>query len=271
MENGGDRVDENETMGQSMKPKVEIFPDEQALAMALAQTVVALAAKAVAVRGRCRLAIPGGSVVSLLGRGLAGLPVDASRWEIFWTDERCVPRTDPNSNFHLAKTVLFSGLRLLPGQIHSPPGELGPDAAAQAYETELNAIFGAATLPRFDLVLLGVGEDGHVASLFPGNPAVRETYRRVAPVGNAPKPPPARITLTLPVLNQARHVIVAAAGAGKAEALSRVFAPQRAQLELPAQMLAPRNGDIRWLLDSTAASKLPSSISGPQPHAEKAP
>ena len=258
-EKGGDRVAENETMAKSMKPQVEIFPDDRALAGALAQTVAALGAEAVAARGRFRLAIPGGSVVALLGRGLAGIPVDAARWEIFWADERCVPPADPQSNCRLAQTELLSRLNVPASQIHPAAGELEPETAAAGYEAVLSAVFGTAAPPRFDLVLLGLGADGHVASLFPGNPALQETQRWVAPVRNAPKPPPERITLTLPVLNQARHVLVAAAGAGKAEVLGPVLAPERARLELPAQLLAPRNGDLRWLLDSAAAAKLKDS------------
>lgn len=246
-------------MAQSMKPQVEIYADEEALAGALARRVAAIAAEAVAARGRCRLALPGGSVVALLGRGLAGLPADASHWEIFWTDERCVPPADPQSNYRLAQTELLSRLNVPAGQIHPAPGELEPEKGAAGYAAALSAVFGTAAPPRFDLVLLGLGADGHVASLFPGNPALQETQRWVAPVRNAPKPPPERITLTLPVLNQARHVLVAAGGAGKAEVLGRVFAPERARLELPAQLLAPRNGELHWLLDRAAAAKLKDS------------
>lgn len=238
-----------------MNPRVEIFPDDRALAAALAQTVAALGAEAVATRGRFRLALPGGSVVSLLAKGLAGLPADASHWEIFWTDERCVPAADPQSNFHLAQTGLLSRLNVSASHIHPADGAAGPEAAARAYTAELENIFGVGAPPRFDLILLGLGEDGHVASLFPGNPALQETQRWAAPVRNAPKPPPERITLILPVLNRARHVIVAAAGAGKAGVVARIFFPDQAPV-LPAQLLNPCEGELQWLFDRAAAAKL---------------
>ena len=130
--------------------------------------------------------------------------------------------------------------------------------AARAYEAEIAGFLGADAAPGFDLVLLGIGEDGHVASLFPGNPALLETKRLVAPVRNAPKPPSERITLTLPVLNRARHLLVVATGVGKAEALAGVFSPGGAPA-LPAQQLHPRDGDLHWLLDRAAAVKLKDS------------
>jgi 6-phosphogluconolactonase len=238
-----------------MKPTVEIFSGRDGLGAAVAERVAAFAAEAVAARGRFMVAIPGGSVVALLARGLEKIHVDASKWHVFWTDERGVPPSDPQSNFHIAQSELFGRLRI-PGEgIHPANGSLGPDAAARAYEADLARVFGSGEIPRFDLVLLGIGEDGHVASLFPDNPALLETQRWVAPVRRAPKPPSERITLTLPVINRARHVVVVAAGEGKADALSRVFASNGRPFELPAQRLRPDDGDLRWMLDSAAAAK----------------
>ena len=217
-----------------MKPVLEILENGQALSAALAERVAAGAAEALAARGRFVLAIPGGSVVSLLARGLA--KVDAANWHVFWTDERCVPLSDPQSNFRLAETELLP--KLAGAHLHPIRG------SAADYEQEI-----AGFLP-LDLVLLGVGEDGHVASLFPGNPALLETKRAVADVHHAPKPPPERVTLTLPVLNAARQVLVVAAGAGKADVVGRVFAEPA---DLPAQKLS---GPPRWLLDRAAAAHL---------------
>lgn len=220
-----------------MKPVLEILENGQALSATLAARVAACAAEALAARGRFALAIPGGSVVSLLARGLA--KVDAANWHVFWTDERCVPLSDPQSNFCLAETELLP--KLAGARVHPMLG------SAADYENELRPF-----LP-LDLVLLGVGEDGHVASLFPGNPAARETARLVADVHGAPKPPPERVTLTFPVLNAARETIVVAAGAGKAAVVGRVFA---ACGDLPAQRLS---GSPRWLLDRAAAAHLKES------------
>ena len=218
-----------------MKAVPEIFADENALASALAARVAARAAEAVAARGRFALAIPGGSVLSLLARGLPPR-TDASQWHLFWTDERCVPLADPRSNFHLAETELLP--KLAGARVHPVRG------SAADYETEIGPF-----LP-LDLVLLGLGEDGHVASLFPGNPATRETARLVADVHGAPKPPPDRVTLTFPVLDAARETLVVAAGAGKAAIAGRIFS---APGDLPAQRLS---GSPRWLLDRAAAAHL---------------
>lgn len=218
-----------------VQPPIEILADENRLASALAARIASAADAALAARGRFALAIPGGSVVQLLARGLAA-PVAAANWHVFWTDERRVPLSDPQSNFRLAETELLP--KLAGAQVHPLRG-----SAAEG-ETELRPF-----LP-LDLVLLGVGEDGHVASLFPGNPATRETQRLVADVRNAPKPPPDRATLTFPVLNAARQTIVVAAGAGKAAVVGRIFS---APGDLPAQRLS---GSPRWLLDRAAAAHL---------------
>ncbi|NCA82631.1 MAG: 6-phosphogluconolactonase [Opitutae bacterium] len=219
-----------------MKPIREILENAPALSAALAARVAACAAEALAARGAFHLALPGGSAVSLFAHGLARTQIHASQWHVFWTDERCVPLSDPQSNFQLAQTELLP--RLAGAHLHPIRG------SAATYETEI-----APFLP-LDLVLLGVGEDGHVASLFPGNPALLETNHSVATVSNAPKPPPDRITLTFPVLNAARHLLVVAAGAGKAGIVARVFSRPS---DLPAQRLS---GNPRWLLDRAAAAHL---------------
>jgi len=221
-----------------VQPEIEILADKAALANVLAARIVSAAAAALAARGRFALAIPGGSVVQLLAHGLAA-PVAAANWHVFWTDERRVPLSDPQSNFRLAETELLP--KLAGAQVHPLRGSVAE------YEKEL-----APFLP-LDLVLLGVGEDGHVASLFPGNPATQEPARLVADVHGAPKPPPDRVTLTFPVLNAARQILVVAARAGKAAVVGRGFA---ACGDLPAQRLS---GSPRWLLDRAAAAHLKES------------
>ena len=218
-----------------VQPEIEILADETALANVLAARIVSAAAAAIAARGRFALAIPGGSVVQLLARGLAA-PVAAANWHVFWTDERRVPLSDPQSNFRFAETEFLP--KLAGAQVHPLRG------SAADCENELRPF-----LP-LDLVLLGVGEDGHVASLFPGNPATHEPAHLVAEVHGAPKPPPDRVTLTFPVLNSARQILVVAAGAGKAAIVGRVFA---APGDLPAQRLSE---NARWLLDRAAAAHL---------------
>ena len=240
-----------------MPPVFDIFTDCEALASALAIRVAAIAAEAAAARGAFRIAIPGGSVVAFLARGLAQVKLEPAAWHVFWADERCVPLADPRSNARLAQVELLDRLRIPPARQHVIEGSLGPEAAAAAYEEDLKTAFGARGLPVFDLVLLGLGEDGHIASLFPGHPALAETTRWAAPVWDAPKPPPERVTLTLPVLNQARHILVAAAGDGKAAAAAQCCAPPAADAApLPARRLAPAAGELRWLLDRAAAAQL---------------
>jgi 6-phosphogluconolactonase len=254
-----------------MNPGVEVFPGSEELSAALAAHVAAAAAEARAARGRFLLAIPGGSVISFLARGGAGAAGDVAAWHVFWTDERGVPLTDPQSNYHLAQTEWLGRLAIPRGQLHPIDGALGPEAAARAAADELAALAGRADIPRFDLVVLGLGEDGHVASLFPENPALAETARLYAPVWNAPKPPPERVTLTLPVLNRARCILVAAAGSGKAGVIARIFAPPADATPLPAQRLRPGDGKLRWLLDRAAAARLPGSCLTPTPTAKEAP
>lgn len=246
-------------MCADMEPSVDIYRGRGELARALAARVAVLAAEALLARERFRLAIPGGSVVSLLAQGAAEHELDTARWEIFWTDERCVPQDDPQSNFHAAQAEWFGPLGVPRHRLHPANGALGPEAAANAYAADLARVFGADAepWPRLDLVLLGIGEDGHVASLFPGDPALEEARCWVVPVFHAPKPPSERISLSLPVLNHARHLLVVAAGEGKANALSRVWAPDATAAPLPAQRLQPVDGDLRWMLDPAAGASYP--------------
>ncbi|NLG34510.1 MAG: 6-phosphogluconolactonase [Lentisphaerae bacterium] len=245
-----------------MEPGVKIMADAGRLAEELAAQLRAWSAEAVAERGRFTVAIPGGSVIPLLGEALGGGRAGMSAWHWFWVDERCVSPEDPLSNVRQAREELFAGREAEAGVIHAPDGGRGPERAADAYEQvlrrELDA--GGDGWPRFDLVVLGVGEDGHVASLFPGHRALEEDRRWVVPVRGAPKPPPDRISLTLPVINAARHVVLAAAGAGKAGLLERVWTAREGETLLPAQRVRPAAGGKLWLVDRAAAARLPASM-----------
>ena len=215
-------------MTRRQEPEMEVFPGPGDLSAALAERVAALAAAALAERGGFRIAIPGGSVMGLLAQGFAGQAADMGRWDWFWVDERCVGREDPRSNAGEAERGWLSRRAVPPERVHAMDGGRGPEAGARDYEAELGRVSGSGPgeWPRLDLVVLGLGEDGHVASLFPGHPALEETRRRVVPVRGAPKPPPERITMTLPLLNHAREVWVVAAGAAKAAvAAMRPFSP----------------------------------------------
>jgi 6-phosphogluconolactonase len=192
--------------------------------------------------GRACIALAGGTTPRAVHEALATLP--DIPWEsvhVFFGDERCVPAEHPDSNYRMAKESLLDRVPIPSSQIHRPDADRADrDAAARAYEAILPAVF--------DLVVLGIGEDGHTASLFPDSPALNERERRCIPV-LGPKPPPERLTLTPPVLEAARAAIVLAVGAGKAEAVARALEGAWDPRATPAQLVRERT----WFLDPAAA------------------
>jgi 6-phosphogluconolactonase len=203
-----------------------------------------------------QIALTGGSSARLAYERLAAMEVDWSRCTLWFGDERCVPPEDEHSNFGMVRDSLLDPLPDPPPEVHRIAGELGPDEGAAAYERDLREALGEG-IPRFDLVLLGLGPDGHCASLFPGDPALDEQDRPavgVARSGLAPWVP--RVTLTLPVLNAARQVLFLVTGADKAEAAARAFGggPDR---RTPASLVAPTDGTLTVLADRSAAERLP--------------
>ena len=240
-------------------PKITILSNHEELSVALSAHIARSGEQAIAERGRFLIALSGGSVMTLIARGLLGGPaVDGSLWQVFWADERCVPLASPDSNFRYANEALLKPLNIPREQIHTLDDTLTPDAAALSYASTLAQVFQpeSGELPKFDLILLGLGEDGHTASLFPHHPVLTETQRWVVPVLDAPKPPPARITLTLPVINHARHIVFMAAGASKSAIVSEVLDPNVQPPKLPVQLVSPEDGDLRWFIDEAAATNL---------------
>jgi 6-phosphogluconolactonase len=237
---------------------VRTFPDLDTLTRAAADDLAALAAAAVAERGRCHIALSGGSTPRRLFQHLAGragdLPWD--RIHLWWGDERCVPPDHPDSNYGAARALLIEPLQLDEARVHRIHGELDPGASARAYEDELRATL--EDPPEYDVVLLGMGPDGHTASLFPGSPALDETKRLV--VANPVKSPlvaggaATRITFTAPAINAARHVRFLVAGADKAEALAQVLEGPRDPHRYPSQLIA--GADVGWLVDRAAGARL---------------
>ncbi|HZN56067.1 MAG TPA: 6-phosphogluconolactonase [Candidatus Polarisedimenticolaceae bacterium] len=211
-----------------------------------ARLVESDARSAVAARGSFAFAIPGGSAASALLPALIGAPVDWRAVEVFWVDERDVPADDERSNARLAREVWLNRLPVAVRAIHELRGD------PEAYERLLVSRFGRP--PRLDLVLLGVGEDGHVASLFPGHPLLDARERYVASLDDAPKPPSRRLTLTLPALAAARRVVVFAAGGGKAAAIREALSDPASPLPLALVLRAAHRATI--LLDAEAASKM---------------
>lgn len=211
-------------------PTFEVLPDPAAVARVAAETVRSLLAA-----GARTLVLAGGTTPGACHRELAGMDVAWGRVTILFGDERCVRPDDPESNYRMARQTLLDHVH--PATVHRMAGELGPEEAAGAYD----AIVGG--LQPLDVVLLGVGEDGHTASLFPGHRALQAGGWAV-PVRGAPKPPPERVSLTLPALRGARTVLVLATGAGKAEAVAMARAGT-----VPSGMIE----QARWLLDPAAA------------------
>ncbi|HTP24601.1 MAG TPA: 6-phosphogluconolactonase [Anaeromyxobacteraceae bacterium] len=245
-----------------MDRKIRVAPDAVALSRLAAQEVVRRASLALAQRGRFALALAGGSTPKRLYALLAEPPFSAempwSQTEVFFGDERHVRPDDPESNYGMARDALFSRVPIPTGNVHRIRGEEpSAEAAAQDYERELRNAFGLARtrdVPRLDLILLGMGEDGHTASLFPGNPALEERERLVvAPF--VERLQAHRITVTLPVVEAARGVVFLVSGRAKAHRVAEVLAGPGDSL--PAGHARPDDGELIWLLDAGAAALLP--------------
>jgi 6-phosphogluconolactonase len=242
-----------------MDAEILILSDPEAVAHEAARRTVALSREAAGSRGRFSVALSGGSTPGHLYRLLAGQPYRPQiPWEevhLFWGDERCVPPSDPGSNYYLAQETLISRVPIPPGNVHRVRGELEPGRAARAYEQELQGFFcvpHGGPRARFDLVLLGLGEDGHTASLFPDSPLLSERERLAAAATAVYQDRPSkRVTLTLPALNSARQVLFLVTGSAKAGIVQAVV--EGAGQALPAQRIQPAAGQLSWLLDAGAA------------------
>ena len=238
---------------------MDIFDDRRALAAALASYVAGAAEVSSVARGRFCVALSGGSLMDMLAPALVAHSlrerIDWSTWQVFWVDERWVPLDSPDSNSGLARRLLLSRVDIPEEHIHPMNDAKTPDEAARTYEAKIRSILDveAEAFPRFDSVLLGLGEDGHTASLFPGHPALLESRRWVMPVYDAPKPPPVRITLTLPVINYARRVVIVAAGTSKAGIVAEILRTAARRPDLPARMVNPTDGERYCFFDKDAA------------------
>ncbi|HXO38024.1 MAG TPA: 6-phosphogluconolactonase [Candidatus Acidoferrum sp.] len=238
--------------------EIKVVPDNAALARAAAQEFHSVAETAVRERGRFSVALSGGNtprtVYSLMASEHKQLPWD--KIHIFFGDERLVPPDDPESNFRMANESLLSKVPIPQSNVHRIRTELGPEAAAMQYDQELREFFHLMDhdWPRFDLIFLGLGDDGHTASLFPGSKALTNESSRVT-ANWVEKFQTFRITLTLPVLNHAAEVVFLVSGASKAQILSEVLGP--GARKFPAQNVQPENGRLLWLVDQDAGSLLP--------------
>ncbi len=238
---------------------IEVYPDLESLSRAAAAFIVAQARQAVAARGRFSLALSGGGTPRRAYELLAAPPLaEQAPWDrvhIFWGDERCVPLDNPLSNARMARAAWLDQVPIPKNQIHPLDCALDPAAAARAYEAELREFFGGQP-PRLDLVLLGLGDNGHTASLFPGAPVLEEQARWAAAVYVSDQNLH-RVTLTAPLLNQARQVAFLVSGSVKAAVVNEVLHGPYEPRRLPAQLIQPADGDLRWFLDLAAAAALP--------------
>ncbi|HET6344232.1 MAG TPA: 6-phosphogluconolactonase [Myxococcota bacterium] len=241
------------------RPDLHIFSDHDALFDAAADHVAAEAARCMASQGRFTVALSGGTtprpLFSRLGASPRSAQIDWSRVHVFWSDERCVPPHDAQSNFRVAWEALLSRVPVPPGHVHRMEGEVAPEVGAARYELALRAVFGAEGPPRFDHLMLGMGADAHTASLFPGSAALSEGQRWVVAVSGG-APVPWRLTLTPPVIAAASEVSFIITGADKAAPLRQVLEGERAPQRWPAQVARQARGRQVFWLDAAAAAAL---------------
>ncbi|XP_068130573.1 6-phosphogluconolactonase [Hyperolius riggenbachi] len=232
--------------------QIRVFPSPAELALSLSQLLHHES------RGRSHftLGLSGGSLVQLLSRELPKtVGLNTEGWKVVMCDERLVPFTDPESTYGEYQRQLVPLGILSESQFITVDPSLSVEDAAADYTKKLREIFPGDELPTFDLLILGVGPDGHTASLFPGHPLLQVTDQIVASITDSPKPPPQRVTLTLPVINSAKTVVFVATGEGKAAVLRRILQEEESD-PLPAARVCPMRGKLLWFLDEPAARDL---------------
>ena len=240
-------------------PILTVYPDNQSLIDGAAAFIADLAVQAIAERGRFVIALAGGGTPRPIYARLAtsGFSdrIDWSKVHILFGDERCVPPDDSRSNYRMAREALLDHVPLPPVNIHRIRGEDDPVLAALAYEQEVQRLFRTSSAPEFDLICLGMGDNGHTASLFPGTAALREHVRWVVPQ-YVEVMTTWRVTFTTVLINAARHVALFVEGAGKADMLWNVLEGPYQPDVLPAQLIQPASGQLHWLVDAAAAARV---------------
>ena len=237
---------------------IRVYKDLEALSQAAAELFTILSRQASLICGRFSVALSGGETPHRLYELLAASPYrERIHWEetnIFWSDERCVPEDDPRSNARMARQTLLDRVPIPPGQIHTIHCDLSPQETALAYETEMREFFSTSN-PNFHLVLLGLGSNGHIASLFPNTSVLNEKKRWVSEV-YVPELNMNRVTFTAPFINQASQVVFLVSGLDKADVLVKVLEGPYRPHQLPAQLIRPNGAHPIWLVDRAASHKL---------------
>jgi 6-phosphogluconolactonase len=246
---------------------VTVVEDAAALAWIAAEHLIRIANDAIFNRGGASIALSGGSTPKLMGEVLASAEnrgrVDWSRVHVFWGDERWVPLESPESNAGVASRTFLDLVDIPASNVHPFLTEVvSPEESAATYEALIRTLVEGAPVPIFDLILLGMGDDGHTASLFPGTTAIREESRLVV-AHHVPKLDATRLTMTPPLLNAARAVTFLAGGAGKASRLREVLQGREQIDDLPAQVIRPAAGGPLWYVDRPAAAHLPAELDRP--------
>ena len=240
-------------------PNLQVFADASEVARAAALRFVEIARESIASRGRFSVALAGGSTPKRVYELLAGDDLsdqlDWSNVHIFFGDERCVPPDDAESNYRMANESLLARVALPEENVHRMRGEGDAVANARLYEDELRGYFDGDTWPQFDLVMLGMGDDGHTASLFPGTRAL-DVHTAWVTANWVEKFDTFRVTLTAPAINHARHVMFIVTGASKAERLQEVLYGAHEPQRLPSQLIQSQAGALAWFLDEAAAKLL---------------
>jgi 6-phosphogluconolactonase len=238
-----------------MKPALHIHADLDETARAAADFLLLHARAALAARGNLTIALSGGSTPRALYKQMREWTLPWQKVELCFGDERCVPPDHPDSNARMVGEALTAEGAVSEAHVHRMRGELPPDEAAQDYEQTLRRLFPTVSQPSFDIVLLGLGADGHTASLFPHSPALAETHAWVS-ANVVPGQAHPRLTLTYPVLNAARLVLFLVSGADKARALREVLEGQESRESIPARYVQPSSGELTFFVDRAAASEL---------------
>jgi len=241
-----------------MKAKLNVLKSPEDVILNLAHLFVTDAEQAIANTGRFTVALSGGSSPKKLYELLASddfkNKVDWANVYFFFGDERYVPHTDKDSNYLMVKTALFDPLKIDSGNIFAVDTSKSPEGAAEAYTESINQFFGSE-LPAFDLILLGLGDNSHTASLFPHTPVLHDETVSVQSV-YVEEVQATRITFTAPLINEGHHIVFLVYGAGKAEAVHHILEDSRNIENYPAQLIAPTHGDVIWYLDEAAAANV---------------
>jgi len=228
---------------------VTVVQDEESLITELCNLMQNISVKAIERDNVFKIGLSGGSLAKFLSIGLPKLDTDWSKWIFFFCDERVVPFESADSTYGIYRNSLIDVLQLSEKQFLKIDPHLPAEEASKDYIKKMAVHFPPDSLPRFHLLLLGMGPDGHTCSLFPGHRICDDTSVWVAPITNAPKPPPSRITLTFPVVNNAECCVFAVSGAAKADMIKRILKDKE---DLPAGRVKPTDGIVHWLLDSEA-------------------